>query len=106
MGIEISSEQTQLVINSITDAYNAEGQANPMNQAPMGSFGPPGGVGFHPPGFPPPGKLRCDVLWDMLMSFSNAWRDAGNASHAWNASHARNASSARDASALPGPRRS
>ena len=31
---EISSEQTQLVINSITDAYNAAGQANPMTQGP------------------------------------------------------------------------
>ncbi|KAL5465552.1 hypothetical protein PMIN07_004001 [Paraphaeosphaeria minitans] len=55
---EISSEQTQLVINSITDAYNAEGQANPMTQNPMGGLGgfpPPGGPGFPPHGFPPPG---------------------------------------------------
>lgn len=51
---EISSEQTQLVINSITDAYNAEGQANPMTQGPMGGFGPPGS--FPPHGFPPPGR--------------------------------------------------
>lgn len=56
---EISSEQTQLVINSITDAYNAEGQANPMNQpmlGGMGGFGAPP-PGFPPVGFPPPGNL-------------------------------------------------
>ena len=49
---EISSEQTQLVINSITDAYNSEGQANPLNQNPMAGMG---GMGFGPPGFPPHG---------------------------------------------------
>jgi U1 small nuclear ribonucleoprotein C len=69
---QISSDQTQQVINSITDAYNLEGQANPLYQAnlsggfaggPMGGMGmggppmgmPPGGM----PGFPPPGKRRC-----------------------------------------------
>jgi U1 small nuclear ribonucleoprotein C len=59
---EISSEQTQLVINSITDAYNSEGQANPLHQnnmhPGMGGFpGGPPGPGFPPQGFPPPGKF-------------------------------------------------
>jgi hypothetical protein len=62
---QISSDQTQQVINSITDAYNTEGQANPLYQAnlnggfvggpmgPMPGMGPPmGGM----PGFPPPGE--------------------------------------------------
>ncbi|KAF2876029.1 hypothetical protein BDV95DRAFT_603408 [Massariosphaeria phaeospora] len=46
---------TQLVINSITDAYVSEGQANPSHQGmgPMGGFPP--GPGFPPHGFPPPG---------------------------------------------------
>ncbi|KAF2801014.1 hypothetical protein K505DRAFT_227279, partial [Melanomma pulvis-pyrius CBS 109.77] len=60
---QISSEQTQLVINSITDAYNSEGQANPLNQnlnpmGGMGGFGPP--PGFPPHGFPPPGNIYLD----------------------------------------------
>jgi len=69
---QISSDQTQQVINSITDAYNTEGQANPLYQAnlnggfvggpmgPMPGMGPP--MGMMPPGgmpgFPPPGE-RC-----------------------------------------------
>ncbi|KAF2243936.1 hypothetical protein BU26DRAFT_436375, partial [Trematosphaeria pertusa] len=65
---QISSEQTQLVINSITDAYNAEGQANPMTQGPMGAmggFGPPGGgPGFPPHGFPPPGMYSPSEVID------------------------------------------
>jgi hypothetical protein len=68
---QISSDQTQQVINSITDAYNLEGQANPLYQAnlsggfpggPMagmhGMGGPPmGGPPMGMPGFPPPGAL-------------------------------------------------
>jgi len=69
---QISSDQTQQVINSITDAYNLEGQANPLYQAnlsggfpggPMagmhGMGGPPMGMGMPGgmPGFPPPGML-------------------------------------------------
>src|SRR3954467_10616023 len=65
---QISSDQTQQVINSITDAYNLEGQANPLYQANLtGGFpgGPMGGMGMGGPpmgmppngmpGFPPPG---------------------------------------------------
>jgi U1 small nuclear ribonucleoprotein C len=71
---QISSDQTQQVINSITDAYNSEGQANPLYQAnlsggfaggPMGGMGMGMGMGMGPPmgmppmggmpGFPPPG---------------------------------------------------
>ncbi|KAF2110723.1 U1 zinc finger-domain-containing protein [Lophiotrema nucula] len=64
---QISSEHTQLVINSITDAYATEGQDNPLTH-PMGPLamggmgGPPMGFpGAHAggpppfPGFPPPG---------------------------------------------------
>lgn len=66
---QISSDQTQQVINSITDAYNSEGQQNPLYQANlnggfpggpmagMGMGGPP--MGLPPsgmPGFPPPGE--------------------------------------------------
>lgn len=65
---QISSDQTQQVINSITDAYNSEGQQNPLYQAnlnggfpggPMAGMmgGPPmGGPMGGLPGFPPPGK--------------------------------------------------
>ena len=55
---QISSEQTQLVINSITDAYNSSGEANPLTQPmpPMAMGGFPPGPGFPPAGFPPPGK--------------------------------------------------
>jgi U1 small nuclear ribonucleoprotein C len=74
---QISSDQTQQVINSITDAYNSEGQANPLYQAnlsggfpggPMAGMpgmGPPMGMGMPMPmgmppngmpGFPPPGE--------------------------------------------------
>jgi|SRR5690242_12742591 len=68
---QISSEQTQQVINSITDAYVAEGQANPLYAAnlsggfPGGPMAPPMGMGGPmgmpmPGGFPPPGELfRC-----------------------------------------------
>ncbi|KAJ5020634.1 U1 zinc finger-domain-containing protein [Bipolaris maydis] len=59
---QISSDQTQQVINSITDAYNTEGQANPLFQQNLnGGFpgGPMGGMPGMPPmgmpGFPPPG---------------------------------------------------
>jgi hypothetical protein len=68
---QISSDQTQQVINSITDAYNTEGQANPLFQqnltggfpgGPMGGMPSMGmGMGMPPmgmPGFPPPGKRR------------------------------------------------
>jgi U1 small nuclear ribonucleoprotein C len=89
---QISSDQTQQVINSITDAYNSEGQANPLYQAnlsggypggPMGGMGmgmggppmgmPPAGM----PGFPPPGML-------ILLQYNQetmliAIRHAGNA---------------------------
>ena len=51
MELEISSEQTQQVINSITDAYKAEGQDAPIHQG----LGGPGPFGFPPQGFPPPG---------------------------------------------------
>ncbi|KAA8626375.1 U1 small nuclear ribonucleoprotein C [Pyrenophora tritici-repentis] len=63
---QISSDQTQQVINSITDAYNTEGQANPLFQQNLnGGFpgGPMGGMpGMMPPmgmphGFPPPGEF-------------------------------------------------
>jgi U1 small nuclear ribonucleoprotein C len=86
---QISSEQTQQVINSITDAYNLEGQANPLYQAnlngqfpggPMAGMGPPMGMGGPPmggpmgmgmPGFPPPGMLswkgsNCDACADYV----------------------------------------
>jgi U1 small nuclear ribonucleoprotein C len=66
---QISSDQTQTVINSITDAYNTEGQANPLFQQnlsggfPGGPMAPPmggmPGMGMPPmgmPGFPPPGE--------------------------------------------------
>lgn len=74
---QISSDQTQQVINSITDAYNSEGQQNPLYQAnlnggfpggPMAGMmgGPPmGGPMGGMPGFPPPGKtvnIACG-LW-------------------------------------------
>lgn len=62
---QISSDQTQQVINSITDAYNTEGQANPLFQQnlaggfPGGPMGGMPGMGMPPmgmpPGFPPPG---------------------------------------------------
>jgi hypothetical protein len=63
---QISSDQTQQVINSITDAYNIEGQANPLFQqnltggfpgGPMGGMPPMGMPPMGMPGFPPPGKL-------------------------------------------------
>lgn len=65
---QISSDQTQQVINSITDAYNLEGQANPLYTAnlnggfPGGPMGPPIGMGGPmgmpmPGGFPPPGTF-------------------------------------------------
>lgn len=68
---QISSDQTQQVINSITDAYNTEGQANPLYQANLnggfvgGPMGPMPGMmggpmGMPPtgmPGFPPPGEF-------------------------------------------------
>ncbi|KAH9882184.1 hypothetical protein J1614_001356 [Plenodomus biglobosus] len=65
---QISSEQTQQVINSITDAYNTEGQANPLFQqnlsggypggpmamaGGMGMGGPPMGMPGPMPGMPP-----------------------------------------------------
>lgn len=54
--LEISSEQTQLVINSITDAYSAEGQVNPLTQPPPGMGGFGGGPAPPFPGFAgPPG---------------------------------------------------
>lgn len=70
---QISSDQTQQVINSITDAYNTEGAVNPLSQAYLGGPGfaggpmpgmpgmpgmpPMPGMGMPPmPGFPPPGK--------------------------------------------------
>jgi U1 small nuclear ribonucleoprotein C len=68
---QISSDQTQQVINSITDAYSAEGQANPLyaanltGQGYLGGGGAPmpfGGapMGFPPvAGFPPPGEPNC-----------------------------------------------
>ena len=63
---QISSDQTQQVINSITDAYNTEGQANPLFQqnlaggfpgGPMGGMPPMGMPPMGMPGFPPPGKF-------------------------------------------------
>ncbi|KAF2003647.1 zf-U1-domain-containing protein, partial [Amniculicola lignicola CBS 123094] len=66
---QISSEQTQLVINSITDAYADEGQANPLTQPFPGMgggpppFPGPGGLPFPPPhGFPPPGMPGMPVM--------------------------------------------
>jgi U1 small nuclear ribonucleoprotein C len=67
---QISSDQTQQVINSITDAYNSEGQANPLYTAnlnggvPGGPMAPPMGMGGPmgmpmPGGFPPPGESEC-----------------------------------------------
>jgi U1 small nuclear ribonucleoprotein C len=63
---QISSDQTQQVINSITDAYNTEGQANPLFQqnlaggfpgGPMAGMPPMGMPPMGMPGFPPPGEL-------------------------------------------------
>lgn len=66
---QISSDQTQQVINSITDAYNLEGQANPLYTAnerrlPWRPMAPPMGMGMGGPmgmpmpgGFPPPGEF-------------------------------------------------
>ncbi|KAF1981008.1 zf-U1-domain-containing protein [Aulographum hederae CBS 113979] len=60
---QIGHEKAQDVIDSITNSYNAEGQAanNPMNQ-PLPGMGGPGPGGFPPffpgqgmPPFPPPG---------------------------------------------------
>lgn len=64
---QISSEQTQQVINSITDAYSAEGQANPLYAANL-SGGYPGGpmAGGFPGGPPMPmpgGALQCLRAW-------------------------------------------
>jgi len=82
---QISSDQTQQVINSITDAYNTEGQANPLFQqnltgafpggpmamgGPMGMPGPPMGMPpaiggmppFLPPGMPPIGGLPPHLM--------------------------------------------
>jgi U1 small nuclear ribonucleoprotein C len=63
---QISSDQTQQVINSITDAYNTEGVVNPLYQQNLNGGFPGGpmsgmpGMGMGPPmgmpGFPPPGK--------------------------------------------------
>ncbi|ORY07654.1 U1 zinc finger-domain-containing protein [Clohesyomyces aquaticus] len=65
---QISSEQAQQVIDSITASYAAEGQQNPLNAPmhpaiggpgpmPFGAFPPPGMPGMPPmgmPGMPPP----------------------------------------------------
>jgi U1 small nuclear ribonucleoprotein C len=58
---QISSDQTQQVINSITDAYNL---ANLNGGFPGGPMGPPVGMGMGGPmgmpmpgGFPPPGEF-------------------------------------------------
>ena len=67
---QISSDQTQQVINSITDAYNTEGQANPLFQqnlagcfpgGPMAGMPPMGMPPMGMPGFPPPGELYRDL---------------------------------------------
>jgi hypothetical protein len=86
---QISSDQTQQVINSITDAYSAEGQANPLYAANL-SGGYPGGpmAGMPMPGGPmgmpmPGGKDLVFVVGSaMLMRSRNARnatavRDAG-----------------------------
>jgi hypothetical protein len=87
---QISSDQTQQVINSITDAYNLEGQANPLYQAnlsggfpggPMagmhGMGGPPMGMPGGIPAFPPPGMLM--EMWGMGKFLLTRIRNARNA---------------------------
>jgi hypothetical protein len=63
---QISSEQTQQVINSITDAYSAEGQANPLYAANL-SGGYPGGpmAGGFPGGPPMPMPGGQSMCWMM-----------------------------------------
>ena len=86
---QISSDQTQQVINSITDAYNTEGQANPLFQqnlsggfvggpmGPMPGMGPPMGM----PGFPPPGEFG-HIYMTVLKEVADESRYATDA---WNA---------------------
>lgn len=58
---QIGHEKAQSVIDSITSSYAAEGQANPMFQAPGGA---PGFLPPPPPGFP--GELQISSVLQFL----------------------------------------